>query len=311
MVNPPAAPLSTPLSGLPLLLTYECDFECDHCFVWGGPDQRGTMSAETIEHILHEAGRLGTIEWIYFEGGEPFQHYGLLCAGVERARQLGFRAGIVTNAFWATSETEARERLRPFAGLVDDLSISADDYHRGEDDPGTARLARRVAGELGIPVDFITVAQPGAADVDGASGQIPAGESSVMYRGRAAEKLAARVAPKPWRQFDRCPWEDLRQPERLHVDAYGHLHVCQGISIGNLLQRPLIDIMRDYDPDRHPVVGPLLAGGPAALVDAYDLSHQPGYADACHLCYQARCELRKRFPDELAPAQMYGARQGG
>ncbi len=27
-----------------------------------------------------------------------------------------------------------------------------------------------------------------------------------------------------------------------------------------------MEIMSDYDPDRHPIVGPLLAGGPAELV---------------------------------------------
>lgn len=299
---------SVPLSGLHLLLTYECNFECDHCFVWGGPDQAGTMTMETIEFILQQSSRLGTVEWIYFEGGEPFLHYELLCSGVDRAFQRGYKVGIVTNAFWATSEVEARDCLRPFAGRVEDLSISEDGYHGSGDGPGTTRIARQAARELGIPVDFISVAQPAAAGVSAASGQMPAGESAVLFRGRAAETLAAHVPQQPWRQFDGCPWEDLRHPERLHVDAMGNLHVCQGISIGNLLQRPLVDIMRDYDPDQHPVVGPLLAGGPAALIDEYRLPHRQAYADACQLCYQARCQLRHRFPDELAPDQMYGGR---
>jgi MoaA/NifB/PqqE/SkfB family radical SAM enzyme len=52
---------SPPLSGLHLLLTYQCTFECDHCFVWSGPFQTGTMTLATVEHILTEAGRLGTI----------------------------------------------------------------------------------------------------------------------------------------------------------------------------------------------------------------------------------------------------------
>jgi hypothetical protein len=307
MVSFPAArPIH--LSGLHLLLTYECNFECDHCFVWGGPDQAGTMTAATVDRILQEADRLGTIEWIYFEGGEPFLQYELLCSGVEQARQKGFRVGIVTNAFWAASEEEAANRLRPLAGLVDDLSISEDLYHGSDEDPPTTRLARKAARELGIPVDFISVAQPSSAGVSPASGQMPAGESAVVFRGRAAEKLAAQVPHKAWRTFGECPWEDLRHPERVHVDAFGNLHVCQGISIGNLLERPLTEIMRDYDPGRHPVVGPLLAGGPAALVDEYQLPHRPGYADACQLCYQARCELRERFPDVLTPGQMYGVR---
>ena len=29
------------LTGLHLLLTYQCVLECDHCFVWGSPWQKG------------------------------------------------------------------------------------------------------------------------------------------------------------------------------------------------------------------------------------------------------------------------------
>jgi MoaA/NifB/PqqE/SkfB family radical SAM enzyme len=89
-----AASESQPLTGLHLLLSYECNFECDHCFVWGGPEQNGTMSAQTIENILQQAHQAGTVEWIYFEGGEPFLFYPLLCFGVQLAHELGFRIGV-------------------------------------------------------------------------------------------------------------------------------------------------------------------------------------------------------------------------
>jgi hypothetical protein len=302
----PVANRSTALSGLHLLVTYECNYECDHCFVWGGPSQSGTMTDETIEHILKQAEDLGTIEWIYFEGGEAFLNYQLLCSGVRLARERGFRVGIVSNAFWATTDAEAIEWLQPFAGVIEDLSISDDEYHGSTDSPRQTLIARQAAEQLGIPVNFISVAAPETADVDGAAGQLPAGESAVLYRGRAVEKLAKRVQPKPWKQFTECPWEELRHPERVHVDAFGNLHICQGISIGNLIERPLAEIMRDYDPETHPVIGPLLAGGPAELVNRYELQHEQGYADACHLCYLSRCKLRDRFPDVLTPDQMYG-----
>ena len=97
------------------------------------------------------------------------------------------------------------------------------------------------------------------------SGQLPAGESAVLYRGRAAELLASRVATKAWEQCTECPWEDLRHPERVHVDPFGNLHICQGISIGNLLECPLAKIMSDYDPDDHPIIGPLLVGGEGGM----------------------------------------------
>ena len=297
---------SSPLSGLHLLLTYECNYECDHCFVWGGPSQSGTMTVETIEHILGEAEALGSIEWIYFEGGEAFLHYEILRTGIRLAKVYGFKVGIVSNAYWATSDTDAMEWLKPVAVSVDDLSISSDAYHGSHEGLNHPEIARRVAQQLGIPTDFISVAQPEAVDIPHMAGQLPAGESAVVYRGRAAEVLASRVEAKPWEQFTECPWEDLREPERVHVDPFGNLHICQGISIGNLLDRPLVEIMRDYDPDNHPIIGPLLAGGPAEIVRRYDLPHKDGYADHCHLCYTSRCALRARFPDVLTPDQMYG-----
>ena len=298
--------LSKPLSGLHLLLTYECNYACDHCFVWGGPSQTGTMTVDTVEHILGEAEALGTVEWIYFEGGEAFLYFAMLRTGIRLAKEHGFKVGIVTNAYWATTDADAEEWLRPLAGSIDDLSVSSDAYHGSDEGVNQPEIARRVAKRLGIPVDFISVAAPGACDVPGAAGQLPVGESAVLYRGRAADKLASLVEAKPWQQFTECPWEDLRTPERVHVDAFGNLHICQGISIGNLLERPLADIMGEYDPDSHPIVGPLLVGGPAEIVRQYDLAHEDGYADHCHLCYKSRCQLRERFPDVLTPDQMYG-----
>ena len=304
--NVPEDTASKPLTGLHLLLTYECNYECDHCFVWGGPSQKGTMTEDVIEHILAEAMAAATIQWIYFEGGEPFLYYETLCNGVRLAQAVGFKTGIVTNAYWATSDAEAIERLMPLAGLVDDLSISDDIYHGSREGARYPQIARGAARQLGIPVDFISVAEPEATQVTGAAGKLPAGDSAVLYRGRAAERLSARAVGKPWETFDRCPWEDLREPERVHVDPYGNLHVCQGISIGNLLQRSLEGILADYDPDAHPIVGPLLAGGPSELARRYELPHRAEYADHCHICYECRCALRPRFEEQLTPDQMYG-----
>ncbi len=297
---------SPPLSGLHLLLTYQCTFECDHCFVWGGPLQSGTMTLDTVDHVLAEAEQLGTIEWIYFEGGEAFLYYAILRSGVLRAKARGFRVGIVTNAYWANSEDDALEWLRPIAGSVDDLSISSDGYHGGSDSRGNPDIARAAARQLDIPVDFISIAEPEASGVSGAAGTLPPGESAVLFRGRAAELLASRVPATPWEQFTICPWEDLRHPQRVHVDPFGHLHICQGISIGNLLERPLTEILAGFRPDEHPIIGPLLDGGPAEIVRRYKFAHEGGYADHCHLCYESRRALRSRFPDVLAPDQMYG-----
>ncbi|MCL5108343.1 MAG: hypothetical protein M1401_05685 [Chloroflexi bacterium] len=298
------------LRGVHLLLTYQCTYECDHCFVWGSPRQTGTMTLAAIRQILAQAAALGT-QWIYFEGGEPFLYYATLARGVAEAARLGFRVGIVSNAYWATSPEDAEEWLRPFAGQVRELSLSGDLYHSATESAAQLAAAREAALRLGLPVDTMSVAQPEAYRGPAPVGQLPPGQSGVMYRGRAAEALVGRAAHFPWHGFTTCPHEDLREPGRLHVDPFGNLHLCQGLLVGNLFARPLAEICAGYEPATHPVVGPLLRGGPAQLVREYDLPHADSYADACHLCYEARRALRPRFPEVLAPDQMYAGTATG
>jgi len=294
------------LSGLHLLLTYQCNFECDHCFTWGSPWQDGTMTLLDIRNILKQAVELGTVEWFYFEGGEPFLYYAVLLKGIQEVASKGFNVGIVSNGYWATDVEDALEWLRPFAGLIQDLSISSDLYHWSEKLSQQAKNARVAAEQLGIPLDVISVDQPETTNSPSVIGQLPGGESAVMYRGRAVETLVSQAASFPWEQFTECPYENLREPGRLHVDPLGNLHICQGISLGNVFQRPLGEVCEEYDPDLHPITGPLLEGGPVELVQSYELPHEEMYADACHLCYESRQKLRRRYPEILTPDQMYG-----
>ena len=295
------------ITGLHFLLTYQCIYECDHCFVWGSPRQTGVMSTEQVQSYLRQARDTKTVDWIYFEGGEPFLYYPVLMRGVQLATSMGFHVGIVTNAFWAINKIDALTWLKPFADMVEDLSISCDQYHDCNEESGLAQNALSAAEQLNIPVGLIKIAQPEQMHAEKREGQLPDGESQVMLRGRAAAKLADRFGHKPWSEFDSCVNEDLREPGRVHVDPFGNIHVCQGIVIGNLNEKSLQSICDEYKPDDHPIVGPLLAGGPAGLVKHYGLSHQKSYADACHLCYEARASLRERYPAVLAPPNMYGA----
>jgi len=295
------------VTGLHFLLTYQCIFECDHCFVWGSPRQSGVMTIDQVQGYLHEARNTKTVDWIYFEGGEPFLYYPVLMRGVQLATSMGFHVGIVTNAYWATSQKDALTWLKPFSDMVEDLSISCDQYHDCDEEKSLPRHALAAAEQLSIPVGLIKIALPEQVSSDNREGQLPEGESRVMYRGRAACKLAERCGSgKSWTKFDSCQNEDLREPGRVHVDPFGNLHICQGVVIGNLSEKSLQSICDEYKPDTHPIVGPLLAQGPAGLVKQYNLPHRKTYADACHLCYEARDQLRERFPAVLAPPNMYG-----
>lgn len=293
-------------SALHFLLTYQCTLKCEHCFVWGSPWQQGVMTLANIRDFLRQAKETGTIRQIAFEGGEPFLYYPILVAGTRAAGELGFEVSIVTNSFWATSDADAIEWLRPLIGSLKKLSVSSDLLHWDETMSRQAQHARAAADALGIATGLLSTAHPlnPASEADRAT--LPGGQGGVMYRGRAALNLAPGVPGQSWTKFTACTAEKPRDPGRLHLDPFGNLHLCQGIVIGNLFQTPLAEICATYDPEKHPIVGPLLAGGPVALIERYDLPHQDSYADACHLCDAARQALRTRFPEALGPDQMYG-----
>ena len=292
------------LSGLHLLLTYQCTFECDHCFAWGSPFQTGTMTLAFIRKILGQAEEAGSVEWIYFEGGEPFLYYQAMVAGIDLANAKGFKVGIVTNSYWATSEEDARLWLSPIAGKVQDLSISSDLFHFAEKVSQQSRYVTQVAEELNIPLGVICIEQPEEGAIS-TMGQIPPEPASIMYRGRAVDKLAPKATHYPADLWVECPHENLKDPGRVHIDPFGNMHICQGLSIGNLHKSSIKEICRQYDPIQHPVIGPLIEGGPYKLAELYQLPIEETYVDACHLCYEARKMLRPRFQDILLPDQMY------
>lgn len=297
------------LTGIHFLLTYTCNFECDHCFLYCGPHAEGTFTLRQIEAALEQAAEMGTVDTVYFEGGEPFLYYPLMVEGIRLARERGFQAGIVTNSYWATTEQDAELWLRPLAGLeLADLSVSDDVFHHGEGEDNPARRALRVARRLGIPADSICIGEP-TLEVTGEQGQEkgrPVIGGGAMFRGRAVEKLVSGLPTRPWQELTECPHEDLRSPSRVHLDCYGHVHLCQGLSMGNMWETPLATLAAQYRPEEHPICGPLLEGGPAQLAREYDLDHEEGYVDECHLCYSMRQALLDRFPHYLAPRLVYG-----
>lgn len=294
------------LTGLHLLLTYTCTYECDHCFVWGSARQTGVMKIEQIQAILKQAREMESIKWVYFEGGEPFLYYPVLLRGVQMATAMGFHVGIVSNAYWATSSEDALVWLKPFADLIEDLTISVDEFHGNNGNDATLHYVENAARELVLRMNTIVVAQPETVNLSRSLGRLPVGKSNLIYRGRAACKLVDRADQFPWQLFTFCPNEVLENPSRVHVDPFGNVHICQGVIIGNVFERPLRQIIDEFHVGLHPICGPLAKGGPVELVKKYGLEHKQQYADACHLCYESRRALRSSFPAVLGPGQMYG-----
>jgi MoaA/NifB/PqqE/SkfB family radical SAM enzyme len=285
--------------------------ECDHCFVWGSPKARGAFTLEQIRGILAEAKKLGTVNFVSAEGGEPFLYYPIMVHLVREAVSLGFRVEVLSNCYWASCVEDAVEWLLPMAKIENvEFSFSSDPHHVETWETEEVRNAVKAANKLRIKTGVIAVKDPFAqapcpSQIEGVKVSL----WELMFRGRAASKLTEKANKRPWREFTKCPYEDFANQKRVHVDPFGWVHVCQGISIGNVFHEPLSEIIQGYDPSRNPILEPLIRGGPAALVEEFNLPHDDTFADACHLCFVARLALRNRFPDILVPNQMYGETQ--
>lgn len=278
------------LTGVHFLISYGCSAECDHCFIWGTPRKHSGMTAEQVEAFLDEVTSLGTVTSVCAEGGESFLRYDVILHFLRQATRRGLIASALTNASWVSSRAQARARVRELmaAGLAS-LGVSTDEWHQKSIPPEKVDLLLEVCGEAGLPATRMVTTLEG-----------------VMFRGRAAERLAASQPGRPPEEFTSCPHEKLAAPSRVHLDCYGRLHLCQGLCVGP--GRPAA-ALAGYDPARHHVVRLLLTGGPFALArfaadHGFEIADR--YADACHLCYRAREFLRPLFPDLLGPDEMYG-----
>lgn len=295
------------IKSLHIILTYTCPYACDHCFLYCSPERSGVFTLKQLTGLIEEAAGLKQIRSISFEGGEPFLYYGLLHEGIRQVTKAGFDTAVETNCYWATGVEDAKLWLRPLkqAGLTT-IEPGDDEFHNDGTGETPGQKAAQAAGELGIKANRICIEKPTTAPRDGQAKGEPVYAGGPKLRGRAAETLVKDLPTRPWTELTQCKMENLRDPGRVHIDPFGNVLVCQGLSIGNYLDTSLADILNNYDPDTHPVCGPLLKGGPAALAKHYNLDHDGQYVDECHFCSALCKSLVDRFPQYLVPRQAHG-----
>ncbi len=301
------------MKALHILLTLRCLYECDHCFLFCGPENIEVFSREYLHEVLEDAKKLPDLDAVFLEGGEPFLYYPLLLSGVEKASSLDLQSGIVSNAYWATDFDDILLWLKPLkeAGLSS-LSVSTGDFHEpsksssrdfSQNSQESYNALKELEKELNLDINFMETKAP---EVD-ENGELESG--GVMFKGRAAEKLTEDLPFKPPEEFDECPYEDLMTPDRVHVDPEGRVHICQGLLIGNHQRSSLKEVLLNYDHEKHPLISPLAAGGPAALAESVNYSAAEGYVDACHYCFVLRKYLlaEGKYREYLGPPSVYGA----
>ena len=262
-----------------------------------------------VDQILREAQKINSVEWIFLNGGEPFMRFPQMLNCIKKIVQLGFNTGIVTNGFFARTEDCALRFLRPLQQLgVSEVRISNDSYHYKSTGTTPAQNALKVSRDLGLPVSQIRVSSEFSEDHTPVEPieTLPSINRPLRYQGRASESLTQGLTLSSWRTFSHCPLNEIDEPNSIYIDPYGNVQICPGINIGNTGETPLAELITAYSAADHPFYGSIAQGGPALLSEAYGFVHGVGYVDACHMCYTIRQQLRERFPDYLAPRQVYG-----
>lgn len=297
------------LTTLHIILTYKCALRCKHCYVYSSPRATGNISLSQISTLLFECRKLPEIKRIYFDGGEPFKQYPLLLKAIHKARALGFKVTVGTNGYFARTVEAGLRFLRPLAEMgVKEICISNDPMHYLNPKSSPARRALQAARKLGMHTILSRITEPEVINDknNGFNSATELKEPRLMYAGRAAESLVEGLPSYGWQTFTECPRKDLSDPEKVYIDTYGYVQICPGIAIGNAWERPLHRIIQEFNPIKHPVIGPLFNAGPVGLIQVSGVQPDDEYVEPCHSCYSTRRNLIERYPHLLAPRNVYG-----
>ena len=120
---------TTPLRGVDIALSYNCNLTCEHCSVMLLKNRgKNYLSAKEIVSLIRRANRLGLVN-ITFTGGEPLLEYDKLKKILTSIDTTRYLIHIQTNAILLTEE-----RIAELKSLgVDKFILSFDPYHETED----------------------------------------------------------------------------------------------------------------------------------------------------------------------------------
>ncbi|MFQ6036596.1 MAG: radical SAM/SPASM domain-containing protein [Sedimentisphaerales bacterium] len=271
-----------------------------------------------------------------------------------KKQNLGKVFFVETNGFWAASEKIIIQQLKTLDELgMERLKISTDPFHQEYIDIEPVRLLASLAAEILGPERVLVrwrkyldnpIEMKGLSPGQREQQYICAvSDYPCRFTGRAADKLAELVASIPnatpkiltaerphvergakylapplrrgFAASMNCKAEFLGA-KGVHIDPFGNVFssTCSGIIIGNINQKPLEDIWKQFHPARSEFINTLFNLGPFGLLDKAVKSgykKAKAYADKCHFC----TSIRQFFFDNgieksiIGPAECYSNSQ--
>lgn len=144
-------------------VTESCTVGCRHCGYLGSTRSKEATEDQIADWVT-QALDFG-MPYIIFTGGEPFQRFKLLKAGVRAAHEHGSHAGIssFTSSFWGKSPEVVDQILDQLTGLTH-LYLSTDAFHQERIPP--AYVMNVIDGAFRHNIDSITLAVTIAEDAE-------------------------------------------------------------------------------------------------------------------------------------------------
>jgi len=114
-----------------LITTLNCPIECAHCILEAGPHRSEVISQENAFSWISQIAEYhnGAVKGIILTGGEPFWDLVHLHNIIKFSNEKGLNCSVVTNAFWAKTDVDAKKILLSLLPL-DFIGISTDIYHQ-------------------------------------------------------------------------------------------------------------------------------------------------------------------------------------
>jgi len=315
--------------GIIFNLTYDCSLNCPHCFYYPQKRSRGVFTLSRLHEIVHSMSATAPVQELHFTGGEPFLHFDLLRDAIAMAKDIGARRiTCSTSCYWAKDVQTARARFSELkAAGLDWFLISADAFHQDQVPLEYVKNAAQVRVELGLQgnddLSVVVMIDPDyehpfntrtreIVEQIRSWGHGASMHNSMPY-GRGHD-LVPEAFCKMHRGKLKC-WEFLNMsfvhpdgPRTIIMGPDENAMVCYGVSLGNLRDKPLPQLVREAEENPNPIIKTLLekgAEGLAARAVAKGWQRKEAYQNECHLCYCARDYLRQYEPDFLQPNECY------
>ena len=312
------------LQRIEFVVTCRCISHCKHCAI--ADDKRASepvaLDPRLAASIVRSVAREHAPQSVMTFGGEPLLFPDTVCAVHAAARAGGIELRqVITNAGWPRRQAEFRDlAFRLAESGVTSVAISVDCFHQEHIPLHVVEQNAQALIEAGIgrltwnPCWVISREHDNKWNSKTNSilralahlPVVPSEGNVVQPTGNALVWLTdwmPRRVRSPSGSCGDIPYTGrLDEVHGISVHPDGSITVCNEFAIGNAGQHDILEILRDYDPDRIPETRAILRGGIAELASLAHsrgvCPHPEGYYSTCDMCVSLRRKM-----SELDPTQ--------